>query len=265
MNISSVLLYFSSIILISVKVDCQCYNVETIQCSCFGYVGNLNNPRATVKSFMANVTCSDCSFTVTESTRKLNVYHVDIFLKDCLDSEIYTFKLQNRRAFGKVFTCTNMQIFSTKIKGDLVNSKPLIYAENFQSYALFHPDWWTILKQLRLENRKQNYKQTKVTTPAEAFENMKSSKVIRKENGLIKVASYSIFDEFNETSIEATGISLKNNSIEELSEDLLRNLSSLQSLDLSYNLLANAPANLFDNSSVQYLWLSFNQISNLFK
>lgn len=98
------------------------------------------------------------------------------------------------------------------------------------------------------------------TLSGQALSNLSDLQTLDLSNNFLDQLPQNVFRDL----VNLTELQLRNNSIRNLDKDLLQNMALLQRLDLSVNGLAQIPSGIFDDlASLRWLSLRSNRLQNL--
>lgn len=209
----------------------RCLKYIGEDCQCFDMINQLLFDYAPPTGMNITIDCNNCDFIfedqMEEQNSSMNIFQFD----ECTQSERLT-------AQTKIDYIPKHNYEDTITRIEILEVIKLAYQAD--SYNLIH-------------------KHIKALSAKEFFDRQQNFTFVKIENSTIKTASADLLDGFQ----QALAVSLRNNSIIELSQNLLWNLTTLQGLDLSLNEISSIPKKFFKNSTLKYLWMSHNKIANI--
>lgn len=235
----------------NLNVTSACHKIpiyeDDINCDCLTVHNRLKLDDDSQK---VNITadCNNCEIFVTEGKSDASNSTI-INFKNCTPIETSAIISQSHR---RIFFET--KIYRVKV-GELLDSVT-------DDYLLDIGDLFPDEVPVYLENVKDKqqfdriHKVAQVIQPNEFFNPFECNEAFDES---INVTLLQCHD----GSKHIVGVSMSNKSIKDIPRNLLESRLDLVGLDLSYNRLAKLPKGLFINSTLKYLWLSHNQISNL--
>jgi hypothetical protein len=244
MNLLSIYSWF--LIFLQVKSDCS-NSMILKECGCFDLgnkFGELFDTSGDLKDdVMLSVRCDECKM----YTKVANSSEIPIEFINCTESEEFVAYQYVRKNFA--------EFMINKI--DLEGNATVVEFDEDEIELMLSE------KELRMLEKYNHMRITKVITAESYFKEIENQKlnISKLENIVIKILNADFFE--NLTEIFA--VSLKNDSIEILPEKLLNNFTKLHGLDLSFNKIMAIPDYFFIDSSLEYLWLSHNNLKSISK